>query len=71
MYSIFLRVFTFEIEKEIRLLSEYGILFSIYIFHMKLTGEVYFEICICQWLGAANAFDESSVYYPNLRSYHM
>ena len=43
-------------------------------FYMKNMGSVYYGlwvICIFQWPRTANAFDESSVYYPKLRGHHM
>ena len=45
--------------------------FSPYIFSTWNLGQVYFWISIFQWLETANAFDESSVYYPKLRGHHM
>ena len=62
--------FRFGIEREIPLLSQYGVFFSLYAFHMKL-GLSSFLICIFQRLGTANAFNESSVYYSKLRGHHM
>ena len=61
---------TFGIEREIPLHREYGIFFSWYVFHINL-GLSFFKICIFQWLGTANAFDESLVCCRKLRVHHL
>ena len=42
-----------------------------YVFHMKDGLSLFLDLYIFQWLGTANAFDDSSVYFPRLGCHHM
>ena len=57
----------FGMEMEIPFLSQHGICFP----HENWVKFIFRFVYIFQWLGTANAFDESSVYFPRLGCHHM
>ena len=54
---------------EISFLSECGVS-SLYVFHMKVRLSLILDLYISV-ARTANAFDESSVYFPKLTGHHM
>ena len=57
-------------KREIPLLNEYGIFFSLYVFHMKLGLSLFLDLYISMARNC-NCPYESSVYYTKLRAHYM
>ena len=55
---------------EISFLSECRVSFSLYVFCMKVRLSLILDLYISV-ARTANAFDESSVYFPKLTGHHM